>query len=307
MPSAPLDKNRVKDSVEEVEGSGAALKYRLFSWLRENPKVRGHGYLRKAATSLGIDYKKSRETLWTYTSQFKNDVRSLTENGQRSRSRVCSCPDLQHGVFAEVVVPGCLDRKKFENISAYAVGVGWHPSRNKNKALIWDKEQGLVGRVQWWMTGRVRVHVVRPQTLARAKQLLYKAFIASGLIADLTISEKFLSEVRWYSTHDVYLYEKPLPYKKITAYKELGIEEIVTGDFSHRRGLEVKTVKPDIVSKFELLVETVSKLVEKEQLERSGLDKVLEQNTLVIQSFNSYLAEVSKPKREIQKVDRLYE
>jgi hypothetical protein len=307
MPSSPLAENRVKDSVEDIEGSETVLKYRLFQWMREHPKERKHGFLRKAAIFLHIDYAKNKQTLWTYSSQFRTDMRSLTEYGQRSKKLVCSCPDSQHGVFAEVVVPGCLDRKKFGEITGYAVGAGWVSSKNKNRVLIWDKERSSVGRVQWWMTGRVRVHVVKPQTLARAKQLLYKAFIASGLIADLMISEQFLSEVRWFSAHDVYVYDKALPYKKITTYKELGVDEIVTGDFSHRKALEVHVVKPDIVSKFELLVETVSKAFAKSELEKAGLSKLLEQNTVAIQSFNNYLSEVSKPKRDVPKVDRLYE
>jgi hypothetical protein len=302
------DTNRVKDSVKEVEDSEASLKYRFFQWLREHPKDRKHGFLRKACTALGIDYTKNKGTLWTYSSQFKTDMRSLTDYQQHSRKLVCSSPDGQHGVFAEVVVPECLDRKRFVDVSGLALGVGWRLSRNRNHVLVWDKEQFAVGRVQWWMTGKVRIHVVKPQTLGRAKQLLYRAFISSGLIADLTISEKFLGEVRWVSNHDVYLYEKSLPYKKITTYKELGVEEIVTGDFSHRKALEVHVVKPDIVSKFEVLVETVSKAFAKSELEKAGLSKLLEQNTLAIQGFNSYLAEVSKPQSsKTQKVDRLYE
>ena len=300
--------NQAKDSVEEVEGSEATLKYRLFRWMREHPKERKHGFLRKASIYLGIDYQKNKGTLWTYSSQFKTDMRSLTDYGQRSRELVCSLPDSQHGVFAEVGVPGCLDRKRFEDVTKDALVAGWKLSRNKNKILVWDKEQFSVGRIQWWMTGRVRVHVVRPQTLGRAKQLLYRAFISSGLIADLMISEQFLSEVRWFSAHDVYLYDKVLPYKKITAYKEFGVDEIVTGDFSHRRALEVHVVKPDIVTKFELLVDMVSKAFAKSELEKVGLLKMLEQNTLAIQGFNSYLAEVSKPQSsKVGKVDRLYE
>jgi hypothetical protein len=288
------------------------LKYRLFEWLRENPKKRERGYLRKAAIELHIDYDLKKDLLWRYASEFKTDIRSLPENGRGSNSRVCSKPDSQHAVFAEVVVPDCLSREKFYGeVTGLAVDVGWRLSKNSNHNLIWDKEQFTVGRIQWWVTGRVRIHLVNPRKVAEpmglVKQLLYRAFIASGLIADLSISEGFLRDVIWYDNHDVYNYDRPLPYKKITTYKELGIPVIVTGDISHKRSLEVHVIKPDIVTKFERLVESLNKAFTQSELEKAGMAKILEQNTLAIQGFNNYLAEVSKPKSEAKKVDRLYE
>ena len=287
------------------------IKYRLFQWLRENPSMRKRGYLRKAAAELNIDYHAKKELLWKYASEFKTDIRSLPENGRGSKCRVCSKPDSQHACFAEVFVPECLSRERFVEVTKLAQDVGWRLSKNKNRNLSWDLEQFSVGRVQWWINGRVRVHVVKPERavepLGKVKQLLYKAFIASGLIANLEISEAFLKEVIWYSAHDVYDYDRPLPYKKIVTYRELGVETIVTGDVSHRSGLEVHVVKPDIVSKFERLVESLGKAFTKSELDKVGLGKVLEQNSLAIQGFNAYLAEVSKPSREVKKVDRLYE
>jgi hypothetical protein len=143
--------------------------------------------------------------------------------------------------------------------------------------------------------------------MGKVKQLLYRAFVSSGLIADLEISERFLKDVQWFSSHDVYMYDRSLPYKKITAYKEFGVEEIVTGDLSHRRGLEVKTIKPDIVTKYEALVALLTKNLEAGKLERDTYSKIVEQNTLAIQGFNSYLSEVSKPKSNGKSVNRLYE
>src|SRR4030042_3478069 len=138
------------------------MKYRLFAWLRENPHNRKLGYLRRAAAELGLDYKRKKALLWKYASEFKTDIRSLPENGRGSGLRVCSKPDAQHACFAEVFVPFCLDRVSFGEITGLALGVGWRLSRNRNKSLIWDKEQFSVGRVQWWVNGRVRVHVVDP-------------------------------------------------------------------------------------------------------------------------------------------------
>lgn len=291
---------------------GEPLKYQLFAWLRDNSKDRRRGYLKRAAASLGISYKEKKALLWRYASEFKTDLRSLPEYGRGSKSAVCSKPDSQHACFAEVFVPDCLSRVRFYGeVTGLAVEVGWRLSRNRNKNLVWDVARFSLGRVQWFVDGRVRVHIVDPhktvEPMGKVKQLLYQAFIASGLIADLAISEEFLRGIRWFSTHDVYLYEKPLPYKKITAYRELGIEEIVTGDLSHRRGLEVKTIKPDIVSKYEGLVDLLRQDIVQGKLDRELYSKVIEQNTQVIQGFNSYLAEVSKPKVDKVSLSRLYE
>lgn len=311
MPSNPTIDSSGKVLGKAGMAQSEPLKYRLFAWLRENPSNRKRGYLRKASIDLQIDYQVKKDLLWKYASEFKTDIRSLPENGRGSKCRVCSKPDSQHACFAEVFVPDCLSRLKFFEVTKLAQEVGWRLSRNKNRNLSWDKEQYSVGRVQWWVNGRVRVHVVKSERavepLGKVKQLLYKAFISSGLILDLVISEAFLKEVRWFSAHDVYDYDRPLPYKKIVTYRELGVETIVTGDVSHRSGLEVHVVKPDIVSKFERLVESLGKALEKGELDKVGWSKVLEQNTLAIQGFNSYLAEVSKPKSDLKKVDRLYE
>lgn len=287
------------------------LKYQLFAWLRDNPSIRQRGYLKKAAAYLGVAYKEKKELLWRYASEYKTDIRSLPENGRGSTLRVCSKPDSQHACFAEVFVPDCLSRQKFVEVTTGAVEVGWHLSRNKNACLIWDREQYSVGRVQWFVNGRVRVHVVAAEKieepLGKVKQLLYGAFVASGLIMDLTISEMFLRSARWFSSHDVYTYEKPLQYKKITTYKELGIEEIVTGDLSHRKCLEVKTIKPDIVTKYEALVDLLREDIIQGKLDCEAYSKVIEQNTQAIQGFNTYLSGLNSGNAEKKVLSRLYE
>jgi hypothetical protein len=305
----PQDTGKVLGKVGKVPTE--PLKYQFFAWMRDNPYERKRGYLKKAARYLGIDYGEKKELLWRYASEFKTDIRSLPENGRGSTLRVCSKPDGQHACFAEVFVPDCLSRVKYGfEITEEALAQGWRFSKNKNRNLYWVEEG--VGRVQWWQNGRVRVHIVNAlkitEPMGKVKQLLYQAFIASGLISDLSISEGFLKGVRWFSTHDVYMYDRSLPYKKITAYKELGIEEIVTGDLSHRKGLEVKTIKPDIVTKYEALVDLLREDIIQGKLDRESYSKLIEQNTQAIAGFNSYLAEVSnKPKVEDKTLGRLYE
>lgn len=297
-----------KDSSHGGQDNSEPLKSRLFEWLRDHTQ-RKRGFLRKAAKDLNIDYDKKKELLWKYSSEFHTSLFSIPQSGRGSDIAVCSKPDKQHACFATVDVPNCLDRHRFVEVEKLAVEAGWVPSKNRNRALIWDKpwgSEGLrLGRIEWWMTGFVRLHVQKPSTKGKAKQLLYSAFVSTGLILDRTISDKFLNDVIWYGSHDVYVYEKPLPYKKITTYKELGITEIVTGDLSDKRGLEVHVVKPDIVTKYELFLVQITKLLEQQQMKDQTTNKLIEANNLAIQQFNEYLRDVSVPKTKAP--ERLYE
>lgn len=294
--------------------SSEPLINQVFQWLRDNPQGKQHGKLRKLAFDLGLDYKKYKGYLWKLSSQWKTDQR----NEQRSRLAVRSKPDEQHGVFLEVFVPGCLDRKRFGGVEENAVLAGWRLSMNRNRILIWDKEQASLGRVQWWMTGRVHVHLVRPILMARVKTLLYHAFCNTGLINDWEIMDKFVNSVDWYSSHDVYGTPdgKALPYMKITTYEVLGVKCIKTGDFSHRDKLEVEVAKPRIAEKFEelagkyeALVGVLYKKEASDAANREVFQKVVESNTQTIQQFNAFLEEVSSPKNSVirGKLDRMYE
>ena len=296
---------------EESDVQGNPLKYRLFQWLRDNPTQRKRGFLRKAAATLHIDYAKNKKILWNYSSLFKTDIRASPEFERHSKSGVCSKPDSQHAVFAGALVPDCLDRHKYSEVEQLAIEAGWRLSKNRNRILIWDhpvlfgKKQVFIGRIQWWTTGLVRIHVLKPQNLGRAKQLVYNAFVTSGLINNLVISEEFLASLRWHDTHDVYVTNHNLPYKKITTYSELGVKAIKMGDYSHRNCLEVEVVKPDIVGKYEKFVTQLIKIFEQYGVKDLESAKILEANTLAIQQFNAYLREVSAPKVQCSK--RLYE
>jgi hypothetical protein len=288
------------------------LKYRLFQWLRDNPTQRKRGFLRKAAVALHIDYAKNKKILWNYSSLFKTDIRASPEFERHSKSGVCSKPDSQHAVFAGALVPDCLDRHKYSEVEQLAIEAGWRLSKNRNRILIWDqpfgKEQIRIGRIQWWTTSLVRIHVLKPQNLGRAKQLVYNAFVTTGLINNLVISEEFLDSINWHDNHDVYTTDHNLPYKKITTYAELGIKAIKMGDYSHRNCVEVEVVKPDIVGKYEQLMDKLSKAFEKSDLEKAGLAKIVQVSSEAIQQFNVFLQDVSKPKGAPGgKLDRMYE
>jgi len=306
------DKIKVQIKVVKVQNDNAApLKYRLWSWLRAHPHERKRGFLRKAAVELNIDYKQRKNVLYIYSSKFKTDVQNLTDFGKAPRSVVSpsqglvkSKPDSQHACFAIATTPECLDRKKFRDVECLALEAGWRLSKNKNRELIWEKNLN-VGRIRWWTTGHVRVHVERPQTLSKAKQLLFGAFVDTGLIDSIKISETFLTTVEWHGHHDNFETDHNLPYMRITAYNELGLKSLTLGDHSHRRDVEAVWVKAPIIEKYEKLVGLMTTVFETSELEKKGIADILQQSNELIVAFNGYLKQQEGRAKEQPK--RLYE
>jgi hypothetical protein len=286
----------------KVSGQGGKvtsepIKSRLFEWLRDNPNVRGRGYLKRAARGIKLDYESNKKLFWKYASEYRTSLYSLPLSGSGSTLACCSKPDSQHACFAEAEAPVCLSRERYLEVTDYALDVGWRLSKNNNHALIWDKPFGRdgarLGRVQWFVNGTVKIHVLPPQTLARAKQILYSAFISSGLILDRDIGDNFLDSVVWVGSHDVYETGKRLPYKKITTYGPLGVTKIVTGDNSDKEAIEVEVVKPEIVKKYEQFIGHFASYLEEQKIKNAQTNKLLETNTQAVQQFNEYLQEVS--------------
>lgn len=48
------------------------------------------------------------------------------------------------------------------------------------------------------------------------------------------------------------------------------------GDYSHRNYVEVEVIKPDIIGKYEKLVDKLFKAFEKNDLEKAGLAKIVQ-------------------------------
>jgi hypothetical protein len=178
---------------------------------------------------------------------------SLLESGVGSKGS----PDEQHHVRAEGFVPKSLDRREHTEVVAEAVKAGWTCSTNRNRALIWGRHRSSYGRIEWWETGKVSVHVRAPQTMGRVKQLLSYAFYESGLIFDSRVFDAFMKQVQWHGwtgAHDVFNTEQKLPYKVIRNYEQYGFV-IKAGDRSHPNAIEVEWVRPDYAEKLEILME----------------------------------------------------
>jgi hypothetical protein len=186
-------------------------------------------------------------------------------------------------------VPGSVGRRA-------ALEVGWTLSKNKNRVLVFKDAQ--YGRIEWWETRRVVVHVNKPQTLGRVKQFLSNAFFKNGLIFDVNVFSPWIESVQWLGAHDDYETAERLPYKVIDTYKEsLGIV-IKTGDLSHPDSIEVEWCKPSWMERFELLsrqailnLEQNGKIVETDA-------KALQQTSQAIAQFNEFMKDLSTPKME---------
>jgi hypothetical protein len=167
-------------------------------------------------------------------------------------------PDSQHHCVAEAFVPVFLDRKKDHRITELALKVGWILSKNPNKELIWNIHSGI-GRIRWWETGRVRVHVKKPHHLGRVKKLVSIAFFQSGLILNEQLFSDFVDQFEWKETHDVYFpkEKKRLPYLNIQdpSYQRLGIRSIRIGDKSHPYGVEIEYVRDPIFEQLRAMME----------------------------------------------------
>jgi hypothetical protein len=74
-----------------------------------------------------------------------------------------------------------------------AVKAGWVQTRALNKWLLW---RDPLGRLQWFETGRVNIHMRGPASTGRLAQLLAQAFHRTGLIADIDAFEKFRKSAR---------------------------------------------------------------------------------------------------------------
>jgi hypothetical protein len=111
-----------------------------------------------------------------------------------------------------------------------AVRVGWVLSRSRNRFLVFKSS---LGRVVWFETGTVRLHVRVPANEGRAKQLFCDAFFRNGLIGDVKVLERCLSGLFLDSFHTVVRTNQRLPYVHVNDFSETNGFEFKSGDRSH--------------------------------------------------------------------------
>jgi hypothetical protein len=260
----PVYAKRAKNS-DSQSSQTLSIKSRVSKLLDENPL-----YTPKRLCELArLPYKRYQDYVTHLRSTWKHD----TKIGLRSR-----CPK-QHNVRAFCYVPKGCNR-------VAALDVGWELSRNRNKTVVWNRDKIQLGRVEWFTSGKVIAYVRKPQTMARAKQILANAFCWTGLISDSKLIVAFLDSVKWRGSHDVHETAERLPYKVIDNYVESHGVRIVLGDRTHPNAVEVQWVYPDWLERLELL--------------QSQNIKTIEMNSQQIEEFSKFLKDLSVPKQPSQ-------
>jgi hypothetical protein len=133
-------------------------------------------------------------------------------------------------------------------------GKGWIPSRNKNRALIF--KNGL-GRLIWFETNRINLFVRSPGNLGKAKALLGRGFLETGLITDIRVFEDLCDRVR-FGAHFPYETKQRLPSLTITDFYESNGIIIKIGDRTHPHAVEVIAEYRRQFEKVEALVDRLS-------------------------------------------------
>jgi len=207
------------------------LKERVFLKLNQFPNIK----TRELCRLLDLDYHQSRETIWSYRSEWRKtkSIMSRALKAQTHRARAA-----------------CFALKSFDR--KLALRVGWIQSKNRNRALIW-KVNPSYGRIIWYQNGKIIIHIKKPQIVARVKRLLCFAFFNTGLLYDPRLLNPFLEPVHWHGASDVFETGKKLPYLKINKYKASHGLEILVGDTSHPTSVEVNWVHPDWLERLELI------------------------------------------------------
>lgn len=232
---------------------------------------------------LGLDYKKyehyvaNQRYLWKISYRF----------GLGSKR-----PKM-HNVRAFVHAPKCLNRKQFPEVVKQAVEAGWTMSKNRNRTLIWKANLRL-GRIEWFTSGKIVVHVKKPQTMGRVKQLLSECFLKTELIFNWNIANQFLDSVKWKAAHDVFETPERLPYMVIDRYVESHGIRIVSGDSTHPNAIECQWCHPDWLERLELMKQQNIKTLEIN-------NKVIEVDSKAFQRFNQILEDSTKPRKPVSK------
>lgn len=151
---------------------------------------------------------------------------------QTQRGSIRSVPDEVHGVFKRGFLG--VDRLVVDLWGLVCLPSGWKHSRNQNHALIF--RCGL-GRVRFFRTGTVEMHVNKPANEGKAMQLFCNAFTKTGLVDSIRVVEDFQRtlQTRMHPTFDV---GRKLPYVKITAFQRSHGFTMVLGDRTHPTSVE---------------------------------------------------------------------
>lgn len=134
---------------------------------------------------------------------------------------------------------------------------GWVATRAKNRMLLWVDDK--LGRLEWFVTGRVNVWLKKPASFARGKQLLANAFFATGLVKDIQVFDLWANTLRFKGAHLVYDTGEHLPYARIDYLKESMGVVVKLGDVTHPTSVEIEFCYPDFAEKNEVALQQMTR------------------------------------------------
>ncbi len=150
--------------------------------------------------------------------------------------------------------------------------LGWVRTRARNRMFIW---RDLIGRLEWFESGRINGWVRKPASKGRVLQLLANAFFKTSLVTDINVFHQWANSFNLKGAHVVYDVGQSLPYSRIELLKDSNGVIVTTGDRSHPTGIEIQFCYPDWLERLELLQQ---------------------QNIKSIEQFSGLLKELSSPK-----------
>jgi hypothetical protein len=317
LPNTPKDsKNNTSRSSEHYSnvsnGNCESLHIRsnIFKLLDENPLLTP----KQLAKQADLPYKEYRNYLTKLRSDWK--YYHAKERGSKCSNLHCFKGKLSLekslSVGCRATVEGMLSKICVGCSAANCVGcsgyLGWTPSKARNKFLVWH---GGLGRVTWFTTGTLLLHVRKPGNLGRAKQLFCDAFGSTGLVTDvkllIAITDGLVERVGLRGlglyqkeVHAPYVTNQRLPPMEIRDFEESHGIIIKVGDRSHPNAIEVIAQFP---AQTERLIEQTGQIVRK--LEAKELENVELKTSLsrLMSALDKAIGEVpSNPQKENLKV-----
>ncbi|MBN1245546.1 hypothetical protein JXA31_08130 [Candidatus Bathyarchaeota archaeon] len=215
-------------------GNIESIRQRVFALLDENPCLTAKSICEK----LKLPYYQNRNYMYKTKSEWKS---------YRQKQRGSNCSSI-HSWRGWCRVPDYVDR-------ILALELGWKRTKAKNRWLLWKEKRG---RMEWFETGRVNLHVTSPVNLGKIKQLVCNGFGFTGLIFDDKVLQKVLDTIHVTGEHYVFETGRPLPKKTINNFKKSRGLTIKIGDKSHPKAVEVISSVPDWAEKFDRFVDRLS-------------------------------------------------
>lgn len=227
----------------------------MIKLLKQNPLLTA----KPICKLLGLPYKQYKSYIHNLRYHWKNSLK--IEQGSKGHPRP-SFHKAQGWVYVDRLG---LDR-------GLAVECGWVLSRNRNRGLIW--RDGL-GRMVWFESGRVNLHVRAPALKGRVFQLFCNGFSLTGLIDSVQVLSVVLKSIRLKSAHAVFDFGVRLPYFVIDLFKLSNGVVVKSGDVSHPTSVEIHFCYPDWAEKNERLLNQLNEAMKPQdptRLQKKGLD-----------------------------------